>query len=156
MAEMIAWLHGVLDDEEKAARAATGDVWKHKPGKMWLPGEAFVGWDTAKGEEFVGHGDSPFRGCIAATGPASDREAMANADHIARHDPAAVLADVAAKRAIIADYENWLSRSTAALEEHGMSVPDPLPPPWVERGRPVRLLASAYRHRDGWKDKWAE
>jgi len=66
---------------------------------------------------------------------------------IARHDPAAVLADIEAKRAIIANCLTWIGG-------------EPLNA-WYDGGRPqdladetLRLLASAYADRPGYLDEW--
>lgn len=112
---IIEFLAARLAEDETAARAATPGPWSHNPGKMWLPGESFIRWETARGEEFVGYGTSPYRGCIAATGQASDHEAMCNARHIARHDPSRVLADVAARRQMLARCQTALASGEPQL-----------------------------------------
>ena len=106
MDDLIAFLTARLDEDERFAWAATPGPWWHNPGKVWLDAAAFVAFDRSKGEEFVGYdGPSPFTGCIAATGPGDDPESMANAAHIARHDPARVLREVEAKRRMIGRHQ---------------------------------------------------
>jgi hypothetical protein len=78
--------------------------------------------------EFVFSGVEPAVRGIAATGPANDPQSMADAGHIARQDPDHVRNDVAAKRRII--------------DRCGDSAV-------------VRLLASGYRDRPGYRAEWA-
>ncbi|MGW4749028.1 DUF6221 family protein [Streptomyces sp. NPDC004290] len=75
MSDLIAFLRARLDGDERVARAA------HRPG-----GPAVGARDVAPGRDGVGTGDVP---------------ASAEADHIARHDPARVLAEVYVKRQLI-------------------------------------------------------
>jgi hypothetical protein len=66
-------------------------------------------------------------------------EAEAMCDHIERHHPQDVLADVAAKRAILADIEEATGVSGAT---------------WLLAERTIRHLAAGYRHRAGWCEEW--
>lgn len=100
--DLVSWLPMQVDEDERMARAATPGPWWHNPGKAWLNPEAFEAYDRSKGEEFVGYGESPFSGCIAATGPASHAQSMADAEHIARHNPVPALREVEFKRRILA------------------------------------------------------
>ncbi|MFG3349528.1 DUF6221 family protein [Streptomyces sp. NPDC048018] len=103
--DLVEFLTARLDEDERAAQAATPGPWWHNPGKQWLETEAFVTYDLSKGLEFVGHGGPhPFTGCVAGTGPADHPQSMADAAHIARHDPARVLAEVDGKRLLLADH----------------------------------------------------
>jgi hypothetical protein len=95
-----------LDEDEVAARAATPGPWRHDPGKEWIGDPKLLemarrGVQTFAGEEFVGAGARPEVACIAATGPGDDPQSMADAAHIARHDPARALRQVAALRAMV-------------------------------------------------------
>jgi hypothetical protein len=77
--------------------------------------------------EFVGGGIEPDLRGIAATGPSDDPQSMADAGHIARHDPTHVRHDVEAKRKIIERYGD---------------------------GELVRLLAAGYSDRPGYRAEW--
>lgn len=121
----LVWLRARLDDDERTARAATTGPWWHNPGKQWLDPDAFEVYDRSKGEEFVGYGESPLSGCIAATGPASHAQAMSDAEHVARWHPARVLAEVHAKQDLLAEFEQAgafydVHRSAPAGEVHGL------------------------------------
>lgn len=120
--ELVDFLRARLDEDEAAAKAATPGPWWHNPGKQWLDPEAFEKYDLAKGEEFVGYGGPhPFTGAVCATGPASHAQSMADATHIARFaDPARVLAEVEAKRALIDACEHADTRATYPDFEGGL------------------------------------
>lgn len=79
------------------------------------------------------------------------------AGHMRRHDPASVLADIAAKRAILDRYDDacQLERTKPgydAVARLNVSLAKVLAP---ELERIVRLLASAYAHRPGYRQEWA-
>jgi hypothetical protein len=67
---------------------------------------------------------------------------VAEAQHIARHDPARVLAEVAAKRRILDDCASY-------VDEEGDAVTDGLS--W----RVVALLAVPYAGNAGYRPEWA-
>lgn len=113
MDELITWLRAQLDDDERAARAATV-----------LPGGA--------AEWFTGA-----EGSVLAADPSQlhVRGAVLSLDdigvHIARWDPARVLAEVEAKRRILDDF-SWEAGQVRAIQ----------------------LLAQPYAGRDGWREEW--
>lgn len=81
------WLLARLDEDEQVARAARPGPWDGRAGIV----QAEDGQDVATS---VGHDQSdPL--------DVGERMARGDAHHIARHDPARVLADVAAKRRIV-------------------------------------------------------
>jgi hypothetical protein len=73
------------------------------------------------------------------------------AAHIARHDPAAVLADVAAKRAVIELYE---TAKTALEASAGTVLAGAAKLNLRAYGNAVRALAAAYANRPGFKPEW--
>ncbi|GIF16527.1 DUF6221 family protein [Actinoplanes teichomyceticus] len=108
-----------LAEDERVALSATSGPWWHNPSKVWLGAQAFEAYDLAQGEEFVGYGESPLSGCIAATGPGGHAQSKADAEHIARWNPQRVLdevrrerAEIEAKRWILAQYGVALERGT--------------------------------------------
>lgn len=98
--QLVQLLRARLDEAERLARAATEGPWRCDPNKYWRePGGAWR-------EEAVFAGPPGERAvCVAGTGDVDDPQSMADAEHIAHHDPSAVLADIAAKRAILDLYE---------------------------------------------------
>lgn len=129
--ELVAWLRAQLDDDQAEAEAATPGPWIDASGNA---GDVIV----EQLSDAEGHLVAEIETCVDH--PDVDR--AADAAHIARHDPAAVLADVAAKRAI--------------LDLHD-AVPEEEHCAWDQERKPcqtVRLLASAYAHRPGYRDQW--
>ena len=133
MNDLIAWLRAQLDEDERLARAAQIDelVWQSGPG---------VSYDTQGWVRAVSNDDS-WMICETHT--------RAQSDHIARHDPARVLAEVEAKRAILDLHDSdgghecvgpadaW---GTATI--HAQTCPT------------LRLLAQPYADRHGYREEW--
>lgn len=119
MDDLIDWLRAVLDEDEAAARAATPGPW----------------WAHRQGDE-----------AIVSPGVAMDREeggvSLEDATHIALHDPAAVLADIVAKRAILDTYTAWVTIMGSGAKHS------------VRLAFVVRTLASGYRYRPGYNPAW--
>ncbi|SFY52079.1 DUF6221 family protein [Streptomyces sp. F-1] len=85
MDELVEFLRARLDEDERVAQAAGG---------AWVDGPA-ANWVTAVP---VGESSGPVhRVALAITG--------GERDHIVRHDPARVLAEVDAKRRLLAEHE---------------------------------------------------
>lgn len=133
MDDLIAWFRSVLDDEEKAARAAAvrGERWQPLGPASSEPAERRT-WVVA----------STATAASVPAAPGGGESAIAA--HIARHDPAAVLADVEAKRALLDVYEK---RSAEPGGPHREAMVSTL-------GIAIEALASAYRHTPGWQDSW--
>lgn len=153
MEELIAFLRARLDEDAAAARAATPGPWWYNPRKQWLEGEAFESYDLAKGLEFVGYGGPhPFTGAVAGTGPADHSQSMADAAHIARHDPARVLAEVDAKRRILDECAYWIEKiNESTTTKHPY-------PNLAERGEVVlpvlTLLGLPYAEHPEYRTEW--
>lgn len=108
--DIVAVLTAGLNEDERQAKLATAGPWLYDPSKQWQdPGDSQL-----QGQECVTYGTPPpanspaafgpplrSGGCIATTGAADDLQSMMDAAHIARHDPARVLAEVAAKRRML-------------------------------------------------------
>lgn len=84
MDELVRWLGKQLDDDERAARAATPGPWHAQDGGV------------------VSDDDEQWP--VAETQSARDREDRV---HIARHDPARVLREIDAKRRIIDQHKRY-------------------------------------------------
>ncbi len=128
--ELVAWLRGVLDEAERLALTLDGESWSAQDADQHGMRRVTVDYST----EYV----------VACT-------LAARGEHIARHDPAAVLADVAAKRAIIAWHctregtgGTWDTDPKALCNECEDLQPC----------RTVKLLASAYADRPGYREEW--
>jgi len=162
--DLVTWLRGVLAETERLTRAAN-QAYRYAPGAVppdggvhwrWVDGEQWETVDLDAAEEFVSEAGHPswlatveeWQTSYDRTMPRSYVESAVEVDiHAARlialHDPAAVLADIAAKRAI-------LDEIVPALEGYEWDAV-------AERStteRLVRLLASAYADRPGYQEAW--
>ncbi|MGW2550720.1 DUF6221 family protein [Streptomyces sp. NPDC001635] len=140
---LVEFLRARLGEDAEAARDATAGPWaaEHPEGSWGDDPEArLVG-----GGKIIGSLSNDYNGHL-------------NADHIARHDPARVLADVEAKRQIMAEHE-MVPTSTRADGDSGCEICAPVYS-WgkeIEAGpcRTLLLLALPYSghpdYREGWK-----
>lgn len=137
MGELVEWLRGVLADDERAAQTATPGHWGAQPGGQGTLNDE---WEVVTDA----HEPSELAHYVVYVGyEGGGATSEQNAAHIARHDPAAVLADIEAKRAVL----------DATVGEVGrLGDLGPLANAMAEDV--VRTLASAYRHRPGWKSSW--
>lgn len=110
MSDLTEFLLARIAEDEAVARAASHGPWLHNPRKEWFTDPdklraARAGIRQSGGEEHVSAGEGAIG--VAATGPTDEPRSMADADHIARHNPIRVLAECEAKRRIIAFHEHW-------------------------------------------------
>lgn len=157
MDDVVRQILAAIEEAEQDARAATQGPWRHTPEKHWRkPGTAWC-------EEAVFAGPAGADAvCVAGTGNSDDPQSMADAVHIARHDPDAVLRRCAADREIVELHGivwrdiGWLAEEDGEVVEEeaelpvcGLCVPrhssfprrEDVP---VGRCRTVRLLARGY------------
>lgn len=131
MNDLIAFLHARIADDEQTARAATEGPWE-------VDSEQHAeSISTPDGTTVVGGG--------RWGSEASVFESTEDATHIARHDPARVLAEANAKRLIIADYERFLAERRRAMGGWD-SYPDVSPT--------MAALASVYADHPDYRDEW--
>ena len=123
MDELIAFMRRCLDDDERVAREITAPEWSE--GCSWLA-------DLR----------DPLPSQRRAYGLPKEWQMLTEADtrHIARWDPARVLAEVDAKRRILA----WLADAELSDGTTWSFDGDGL----------LRLLAQPYAGRDGWREEW--
>ncbi|MFI1562170.1 DUF6221 family protein [Streptomyces sp. NPDC020490] len=151
MDELVRWFGEQLDEDERIARVAATLAVPTLGAMNWrsVEGPSDAGgtyWcitttppnDTAPVVELVGSGMS---------GGGVHEEAVAR--HIAAHDPARVLREIDAKRAVLALH-------TQSIRDDGCQVCDV---PGGRRLRPdacttVRLLAVVYADRPGYRETW--
>lgn len=169
MNDLIPWLRTQLDTDERMALAAPAGPWT-------TPGPDTIGeWNIYDDHWVVAHAatydhNDPMSNKPGARGPAYI-DANATAAHIATNDPARVLRQVQAHRAILDEYESQVAKAdengrkfvamtkSASLDQqeftnvktHG----------WELKGRvdalkfAVRTLLSIYSERDGYKEEWS-
>ncbi|TDC53890.1 hypothetical protein E1281_17050 [Actinomadura sp. KC345] len=127
--DLVEFLRARLARDEQIARACSGVPWKTAPSGT-INTEPRDPGDGA--EAFV-----------------AKAENEAYAEHIARHGPARTLAEVAAKRRIIDDYE----KQTWIL---GQGRPDPrLEAAQAARENVLRCLALPYAAHPAYRDEWS-
>jgi hypothetical protein len=156
---LVEWLISILDEDQCVAEAAHLAPWK------WnyeddLNGDVPPWAELKSGDDTV----------IACEGQLV-MFGTADAEHIALHDPAAVLADIAAKRAIIVEVQSWKHARNEedcwyscaqAKDECGdwHCCDDGRAGSACDCGLDSRKrkilgpLASAYAHRDGFDPSW--
>ena len=112
VADLVAFLRARLDEDEAAAMAATPGSWRYDPKKEWRnPERPFTDGQEAV---FAGPPDGAAI-TICSTGPSNDPPSMADARHIARWDPARVLAEVAAKQQLIEAFSTAITVRDGAI-----------------------------------------
>jgi hypothetical protein len=119
--DLLAWLREQVDTDERLALAAA----EVKP---------FYTISTADGEPAT---KGPYAGPLV--------------HHIANHDPARALREVAAKRAILDDYD-VAAVSVAAAVDTPLAGATRLQ--LRIRSEAVRAIAAIYVDRPGWREEW--
>jgi len=131
---LVAFLKARLDEDEQAARAAGDLGWSYDRETFTVRAEQ---WEVASRRRST-YPDDP----AGATEPILD----VHGAHIARHDPARVLAEVQAKRQMIRDIEVILSAAVMDLEIGGELA---------EAMREfLRLLALPYAGHESYQAEW--
>jgi hypothetical protein len=124
VSDLVAFLTARLDEDERVARAATAD---NADGK-WATGERWSVLNLEYEGIHVFASDDPK--------PPNPDETDPTTVHMARHDPARVLADVAAKRAIM-----------------GLAVPGDIDQPEVYAA--LRYLAAVHADHPDYDPEWS-
>jgi hypothetical protein len=141
MNDLITWLRAQLDDDERVARAASTAPWLRDEANASI---RHSGPSASKSSESFG------MYVIASVG-AHDigRPSHEDAEHIARWDPARVLAEVDAKRRILD--ELWDVLRTAS---HYTTVESCDELDAILAERVLRRLALPYAERSGYDERW--
>lgn len=139
---LVEFILARLDEDERVALAATPSPWRIDPRDPNVILEPFP-------IDSVGMAGDRQRNLF--TGQISNRrgQSVSDARHIARHDPARVLAEVTAKRAIVELHEPYAS------ESHGGAAcwvcgPGGFPWPCTT----LRLLAMPYADHADYREDW--
>ena len=142
--DLVAFLRRMLDADEQAARDASAGPW-------WAEDTSPRRWGEERDAEVASS-----QGRVALLD--HDRNGDLNAEHVARWDPARVLAEVEAKRKIMAEAfhhaatidSEWGCCHDAEEIEQGM-CPDQRP----DELALLRLLARPYVGHPGYRPEWA-
>lgn len=135
--DLVTWLRVALDEEEAAARVATKDQW------------------IADGTRVTDAAGSTVARMAVPSGLYQQR--MADAAHIARHDPARVLREVEAKRQIIGEvlrYEAKIDSEWGCCHDAESIGAGSCPEINPNEIQALRLLAMPYADRPGYRDEW--
>jgi hypothetical protein len=148
--DLIGWLRVQLDDDERVARDAVGD--NISPGEEWHHSDRPSSVITGLGDSVVD--DSDAHQC----------------EHIARWDPACVLAEVEAKRRILDLHTGTHACPEMRIGTYPADWPTAAPygkagESWehaagghFDKGEPcptVRLVALPFADRSGYRPEWA-
>lgn len=133
--DLVAFLKARLDEDEQVALAAAAGTWLHGTERSHLVDE-------------VVYGQSPWGGHIQhvcnveLAGP----QGLPSAAHIARHDPARVLAEVQAKRRIIGRFEETAPPYASSRQQE---IHETL------RDEVLEFLALPYASHPGYRAEWS-
>jgi hypothetical protein len=156
MHDLVAWLRAAMDEDEQVAQGAA-----ERDSGEWFEGD---GWNVYRAEDTTPHDDEDSHDLVVYG------NVEVQSAHIARHDPARVLREVAAKRGIV-DARDALVRQVAdnaAKFVELMKAPAEAPQDlanvkthgWTLGGRldaldvALRHLATVYADREGYRDDW--
>jgi Family of unknown function (DUF6221) len=133
--ELIAFLHACLDDDERVAR----EVSDRAP---------YDEWDatTAQGDDDAARSHAEVVGIAR---PHATSAARSIAEHIARWDPARVLAELKADRRILDLHRPVRADDVPGLVQCSRCGGEVMP---CEH---IRLLAQPYAGQPGWREEWA-
>ena len=146
MTTLIEFLTARLDEDERAARAATSGTWHAAPDAPGLGTWMITAHDaTPGGGEVVCEGDREGGGVIR------EQDAV----HIVRHDPARVLREVAAKRKILAEHREEGRGDHRGCAGCGWAAGDEVRLNEVEECPTLRALASVYADHPDYRQGWA-
>ncbi|MFC4907451.1 DUF6221 family protein [Actinomadura gamaensis] len=146
MDELVEFLRARIAKDEQIARAGSGAGSGSGPGTAWKPSPpGSVSIDGPSDEAARGFGPQ----ASGRPGFVAEAENESYAEHIARHSPARVLREVAAKRLILDEYAKaaWLL-STGHRSEAAEAAQE-------VRIATLRALASAYADRPAYRPEWS-
>jgi hypothetical protein len=151
--EMIHFVREQLDEDERKARAATPGAWRVTTRSSQPYAEDGEIHTVAVHARYVNDKTpEPYR--VVTHGDFHEAVDRADAEHIARHDPARVLRDVRAYRKIIAEYEAEIARGPArpkGLETQSEARHGGI----LDAYRAALLiLAAIFADRPGYREEW--
>lgn len=135
--DIATWLLAIYGEQERVARAATQGHWR---------GSSHVDFPYEPG--YLVYRAPADGGPFGSEGDIGWQTSKEDAAYIALHDPATVLADIAAKKAIaelhkVGEFPTIYGKVPWCSECYGWPC------------RTLRLLASAHADRPGYQQEWA-
>lgn len=155
MTELVDWLRQQLDEDERVARAATPGPWVVKPADSVYakPSAVVLRTDVDVDAPWSNEWVSAY--VVNPQEEGGEGIDSADAEHIARWDPARVLAEVEAKRRVLDEHkpmdgvgERIVGCATCSWRDDW----DELHVEWP--CTTLRLLAQPYAGREGWQEAW--
>lgn len=142
MDDLITWLRTQLDEDERIAKAASEGPWRANDDTYPEAIYAAEHGEVVSGGRWGGEAR-----CFD-----SDEDVW----HIVRHDPARVLREVEAKRAILGDIQMCQACGIGRrCVPHDASFGEPVTrPAHPDDEQLVRLLAAPYSDRPGYREEW--
>ena len=152
MTDLVTWLRAQIDANEQGARAASPGGWTY--GDV----DSIAGGSLYDESRMIGslHYEQPTDHDGRIVRHLLEHEADANGRHIAVHDPARVLRQVAAMRKIVDEHAPRTTSYLDAPDETSCrrcGKPDEYPVPYP--CPTLRALAAVYADRDGYRPEWA-
>jgi hypothetical protein len=155
--DLITWLRERLDEDERLAHvAASGRRWEAITDGATSPmvrvGDGDLDDD---GPEWLRNVNYAMWGCDDEDDGCPDfaRGWVAEARHIARHDPTRVLREVEAKRRIL-DEAGW-AKQNAEMEGGDPRAAALYQGAWITYQAVLRWLSQVYADRPGYREQWA-
>lgn len=141
-ADLVAFLRARLDEDHLTAFAAEGAEWTVENQKKTRDVETFKNPGAVHFGVWVVTGENGADG-VAETTDAS------HARHIARHDPARVLAEVNAKRRVLGVYNSWEFLARTKPHDPNAEITE------LAVRQTLRALALPYRDHPDYQPEWA-
>jgi hypothetical protein len=140
-ADLVTWLRAQLDEDEQVARAAsTGGRWSYSDGGSvgaWMLYDEE--WQIGSLKTYR-HETYDYSKRMPVARDPRYVDADANGSHIARWDPARVLAEVDAKRQLLNEAASWAKDDRPGESSCGDTT--------------LSLLALPYADRPGYREEW--
>lgn len=157
MSDLMAFLQARLDEDEQVARAAPGVQWVHRVDED-ISGAAVFDeqWTLVTPTSYAKHveqGNHPYSNKPGATGPRYIEDSRDDlVAHIARFDPARVLAEVQAKRALVEMHSG--THECVGWKYGEWNCVHVAPGSAFELDPTLLLLASAYADHSNFNPEW--
>ncbi|SES03075.1 DUF6221 family protein [Streptomyces qinglanensis] len=150
--DLVAFLRARLDEDERLARAAAEpEKWvelNREPRPRWY----VQLWADPDRVAVIADPESSAFPVVVSIEGMDEGDAQNRIDHIARHDPARVLADIEAKRRVVRYYED--AARTLAAAEPGTPPHDLMTGAMNSLRAALQALALPYADHPDYREEW--